>query len=131
MVSDKAGLEIWGEKAKDALLDKLNLFLEQEVFEQLILPTDEQIKSAPRVHCFMTEKRDCWIKAHAVANGRSQTRYLEEQTYSPTIRLESIMLCSLIDALEGCEVTTIDIKGAFLKARVPEDLDLIVKMEGD
>jgi hypothetical protein len=80
----------------------------------------------------MTEKRDGWIKAHAVANGRSQTGYLEEQTYSPTIsRLESIMLCSLIDALEGHEVTTIDIKGAFLKARVPEDLDLIVKMEGD
>jgi hypothetical protein len=46
MVSVKAGLEKWGEKAKDALLDKLNLFLEQEVFEQVILRTDDQIKSA-------------------------------------------------------------------------------------
>jgi len=36
------------------------------------------------------------------------------------------MLCSMIDALEGREIITIDIKGAFLKAHVPRDLDLIV-----
>lgn len=66
-----------------------------------------------------------------MADGRSQTRYLEEQTYSPTGRLESIMLCSLIDAIEGREVFTIDIKGAFLKAKVPEDMELIVKMDGE
>ncbi len=28
-------------------------------------------------------------------------------------------------------MVTIDIKGAFLKAKVPEDLELIVKMEGE
>jgi hypothetical protein len=28
-------------------------------------------------------------------------------------------------------VVTIDIKGAFLKANVPEDLELIVRMEGE
>jgi hypothetical protein len=37
----------------------------------------------------------------------------------------------MIDALEGREIITIDIKGAFLKAHVPKDLDLIVKMDGD
>ena len=41
------------------------------------------------------------------------------------------MLCSLIDALEGRDIITIDIKGAFLKAHVPKELDLIVKMDGD
>jgi len=41
------------------------------------------------------------------------------------------MLCSLIDALEGRDNITIDIKGAFLKARVPKELDLIVKIDGD
>jgi hypothetical protein len=79
----------------------------------------------------MTKKRDGRIKARAVANGRSQVWYLEEQTYSPTVRLESLLLCSLIDALEGHDIITIDIKGAFLKANVPNELDLIVKMDGD
>jgi hypothetical protein len=55
---------------------------------------------------------------------------LEEETYSPTVCLESIMLSSLIDAYEGRHVCTVDIKGAFLKAKVPEDLELIVKMDG-
>jgi hypothetical protein len=30
-----------------------------------------------------------------------QKRYLEEETYSPTVKLESIMLSSLIDVLKG------------------------------
>jgi len=41
------------------------------------------------------------------------------------------MLCSMIDALVGREVITINIKGAFLTAHVAKDLDLIVKMDGD
>jgi hypothetical protein len=56
---------------------------------------------------------------------------MEEETYSPTVRMESIMLSSLIDAHEQRDVATIDIKGAFLKAKVPEDMELIVKMEGE
>jgi hypothetical protein len=79
----------------------------------------------------MTEKHDGRIKARAVADGRSQTRYSKEQNYSPTVKLESIMLCSMIDALEGRYVTTVDIKGAFLKARAPKDLELLVKMDGE
>ena len=53
----------------------------------------------------------------------------EEETYSPTVRLESIMLISLIDAMEHRYVATIDIKGDFLKAKVPDDLELVVKMD--
>jgi len=79
----------------------------------------------------MTEKRDGRIKARAVVDGQSQTRYSEEETYSPAMKLESIMLCSMIDALEGRYVTTVDIKGAFLKAKVPEDIELLVKMDGE
>jgi hypothetical protein len=56
---------------------------------------------------------------------------MEEETYSPTVRLESIMLNGLIDAYEGREVVTIDIKGAFLKVDVPPDMELIVRMEGE
>jgi hypothetical protein len=93
--------------------------------------TDEQRKRALRIHCFLTEKRDGRIKARAVADGRTQKRYTMEETYSPTVKLESIMLCTLIEALEERFVATVDIKGAFLKAKVPEDMELIVKMDGE
>jgi hypothetical protein len=69
MVSVKSGLEKWGDRAKDALLDELNLFVKEKVFEQVITPLEEQKKSALRVHCFMTEKRDGRIKARTVADG--------------------------------------------------------------
>jgi len=130
MLSVKSGLKKWGEKAREAIMSELRLFITEEVFKKVKSPTEEQRRAALRIHCFITEKRDGRIKARAVADGRSQTRYLEEQTYSPTVKLESIMLCSIVDAIEGREVITIDIKGAFLKAKVSEDMELIVKMDG-
>ena len=121
----------WGDRARDALMEELKLFLKEEVFKAVVNPSEDQKKNALRMHCFMVEKRDGWIKARAVADGRTQKRYLEEETYSPIVRLESIMLSTLIDAHENRHVRTVDIKGAFPKATVPEDMDLIVKMEGD
>jgi hypothetical protein len=84
-----------------------------------------------RIHCFLTEKRDGRIKARAVADGRTQQRYTMEETYSPTVKLKSIMSCTLIEALEGRYIATVYIKGAFLKAKVPDDMELIVKMDGE
>jgi hypothetical protein len=112
-------------------LDELRMFLTEEVFAHIKGPTPEQKKRALRVHCFLTEKQDGTVKARAVADGRSQIRYLEGETYSPTVKLESIMLSSLIDAMEHRYVATIDIKGAFLKAKVPDNMELVVKMDGE
>jgi hypothetical protein len=130
-LSVREGLQKFGELGRIAIVEELQLFLDEQVFIFMDSLTDEQKQKALRIHCFLTEKRDGRIKARAVADGRSQKRYLEEETYSPTVRLESIMLCSLIDALEQRYVATIDIKGAFLKAKVPGDLELIVKMDGE
>jgi hypothetical protein len=131
MLSLKAGIKRWGEKAKDAMLDELKLFLSEEVFASLQNPTKKHMENALRIHCFVIEKRDGRIKARAVADGRTQPRYYEEETYSPAVKLESIMLSSLIDAHEGQKVVTVDIKGAFLKAKVPDDMELIVRMDGE
>jgi hypothetical protein len=89
------------------------------------------MEMALRIHVFVVEKRDGRIKARAVANGRTQNQYTEEETYSPTVKLESIMLSSLIDAYEQSNVMTIDIKGAFLNVKVLDDMELIVKMDGE
>ncbi len=58
-------------------------------------------ENAHRMHCFIVEKRDSRIKARAVADRRTQTKYFEEQTYSPTIHLENITLTGLVDEYEG------------------------------
>ena len=68
MSSVKSGLEKWGDRAKDALLNLLNLFIKEKVFEQVIAPLEEQKKTTLRVHCFMTENSDGRITAHAVAD---------------------------------------------------------------
>jgi hypothetical protein len=91
-LSVNAGLKRWGDRAKEALMDELKLFLKENVFEKLNEPNNDQKKSALRMHCFIIEKQDGKIKARAVADGRTQERYMEEETYSPTVRLESIML---------------------------------------
>jgi hypothetical protein len=41
------------------------------------------------------------------------------------------MLSSLIDAFEGRKVVTVDIKGAFLKAKEPKEMELIIRMDGE
>lgn len=131
MLSLKAGIKRWGKKAKDAMLDELKLFLSEEVSASLQNPTRKQMENALRIHCFVIEKCVGRIKARAVADGRTQPRYFEEETYSPMVKLESIMLSSLIDAHERRKVVTVGIKGAFLKAKVPDNMELIVRMDGE
>jgi hypothetical protein len=112
------------------LNNELNLFIKEEVIEKIENIREQQMSNALRMHCFIVEKRDGKIKEWAVADGMTQTQYFEEEAFSPTVRLESIMLSSLVDACEKSYVKTINIKGAFLKAKVLEDLELIVKLEG-
>jgi len=101
------------------------------VFIDVKNPTENQAKKALMIHCFVIEKRYGWIKAQAVADGCGQQRYTKEETYSPTVKLESVFFNAFIDAHEGKHVITIDIKGAFLKAKVPDNLELMVKMTGE
>jgi hypothetical protein len=120
-----------GERAKAVIKDELNMLIKEKVFVEIKNPTDEHIHKALLIHCFVIEKRDGRIKARGVADGRSQQRYTEEETYSPTVKLESILPNAFIDAHEGRHIVTIGIKGVFLKAKVSEEMELILKMSGE
>ncbi len=54
----KAGLQRWGERAREALKNELNLFIQEEVFENIENINEEQKRNALRMHCFIVEKRD-------------------------------------------------------------------------
>jgi hypothetical protein len=102
---------------------ELKQFLNEEVFEEMIAnPTQEQMDKSLWIDFFVVEKRDGRIKARVIAAGKTQTWFLEEETHSPTVRLESTMQSSLFDDIEQCEMVTMDIKGFFLKVKVLEDM---------
>ncbi len=99
-LSVKSGIKKWGEKAREAVRDKLRMFIKERVFKGLRKPMKAQMERALMIHCFIIEKRDRRIKARAVADGKMQQRYTEEETNSPTVRLESLMMSCMIDAFE-------------------------------
>jgi len=129
-LSVHAGVNKWGDKEREVTRDELKMLTKEEVLKEMKKPAVEKRKNALMIHCFVKEKCDGRIKERAAADGRSQQRYTEEETYSPTVKLESIMLNEFVDAFEERHIVTVGIKGAFLKATVPENMEIMVKMTG-
>ena len=88
---------------------------------------------------FLKEKHDGSIKARGCADGQSQRDYMtKNETSSPMVSLEAMMLSCATDAKEGRHVAVTDIPGAFLNADMDQDVhmllegtiaELIVKLE--
>ena len=70
------------------------------------------------------------IKGRGCADGRKQWDWLsKEDTLLPTVSTEGIMLSCMIDAMEGREVATSDITGAFLQTDYDKG-NIHIKLEG-
>ena len=70
------------------------------------------------------------IKGRGCADGRKQRDWLsKEDASSPTVSTEGLMLSCMIDTMEGREVATADIPGAFLQIDYDKG-DIHIKMEG-
>mmetsp|Transcript_11837 Transcript_11837/g.17121 ORF Transcript_11837/g.17121 Transcript_11837/m.17121 type:complete len:448 (-) Transcript_11837:440-1783(-) len=83
--------------------------------------TPQELKKSLDSLIFLTEKRDRKIKACTCANGSTQRPYtLKEESTSPTTMTESLLLTSVIDAEENCDVMTLDIPNAFVQTQMPE-----------
>ena len=77
---------------------------------------------------FLKMKRCGRIKGLGCADGRKQRVYIsKEDSSSPTVTTEGMMLSCILDAMEGRDVATVDIPGEFLHA----DMDDIVNMQLD
>ena len=69
------------------------------------------------------------IKGQECVDGRKQRTWLSNKhTNSPTVFTEDLMLSCMIDIMEGHDVATDDIPGAFLKTDYNEG-DIYIKME--
>uniref|UniRef100_A0A7S2W0X4 Reverse transcriptase Ty1/copia-type domain-containing protein n=1 Tax=Eucampia antarctica TaxID=49252 RepID=A0A7S2W0X4_9STRA len=79
---------------------------------------------------FLKKKRSGIIKGRGCADGRKQRLYLNKDDVSaPTVATEALLITCLVDALEGRDVATVDIPGAFMQADIERD-DIHMKLEG-
>jgi hypothetical protein len=78
---------------------------------------------------FIKEKRCGKIKGSRCAIGRSQRKYMsKEETSSPAVATEALILTCVIDASEGRDVATCDMPGAFMRSVMKGKV--VMKLEG-
>jgi hypothetical protein len=76
---------------------------------------------------FVKKKRAGQIKAHKVAGGNKQRDFInKENASSPTVAMESVLLTSLVDAQENCDVAIVDIPNAFIQMAMEDDEDKVI-----
>ncbi len=91
--------------------------------------TATERKGALRYLMFLKEKRCGTIKGRGCADGRPQRDYMTKQeTSSPTVATEALMLTCVVDAIEGRDVATCDIPGAFMQSDMKGKV--VMKLEG-
>jgi hypothetical protein len=126
----KAGIKKHGQVTIDALFreflqpNDLGVFLAQDGNKL----TRKEKRGALLAINFIKEKRCDKIKGRTIADGRPQRElYMKEETSSPTVSTDALMMSILIDAKESRDVATADVAGAYLHAEM-KDFTLL-KME--
>ena len=83
--------------------------------------TQQEIDEALPMHCFISEKRTGDVKGRSCADGRTQRESTtREESASPTVSQDAVMITAAIDALEGRDVMTGDIPNAFIQTDLPQ-----------
>ena len=124
------GLKVFGTSGTEAVLQELVQLHKKEVIEPVHYKdlTQEQRTLILPYLMFLKEKRTGQIKGRGCADGRKQRTVMsKEESSSPTVANESVLLTCTIDAFENRDVATVDIPGAFLHA----DMDGIVHLRID
>jgi hypothetical protein len=133
--SVRKGLREHGADAYKAIVAELRQLLSEKKALKPVHRADlsaRQLKRTIRSLMFLKAKFDGLgrfekIKARLVANGKQQDRALYPDTFSPTVGLQSVLMCLTMAAKENRTVCAIDIGGAYLNAeRVCEEGDEIV-----
>ena len=129
----KQGIKVFGKKVEAAVRKELQQFHYRRVI-QFKKPQDfsyEQRRKSLAYLMFMKLKsNEFTIKGRGCADGRKQRDWLsKEDTSSPTVSTEYIMLSCMIDTMEGREVATADIPGALLQTDYGKG-DIHIKLEG-
>eukprot|EP00978_Attheya_sp_CCMP212_P048586 scaffold546300_cov122-Attheya_sp.AAC.1 len=114
----KKGIKLFGQGGVDAVLAELKQLHDRKCLEP---KSDDDMSEQDRERSleylmFLKKKSSGQIKGRGCADGRKQREYTtKEESSSPTVAIESVMLTSVIDAKEERDVATVDIPGAFMQ----------------
>ena len=128
----KAGIRRYGDAARDAMRAEFRQLDQKGVFEPIMAQALTRETRAQALRCInlIKEKRCGKIKGRTCADGRPQRKlYERSETSSPTASSDAIMLTLAIDALEGRDVATADVAGAYLNAEMNDYV--LMRLEGE
>ena len=78
--------------------------------------SDKEKQMVLESHILVTKKRDGQVKGRQVSGGNKQRNFIEkEDSSSPTVATESVLLSATIDAMEKREVCVVKIPNAFVQ----------------
>jgi hypothetical protein len=128
----QAGIKKHGSKAVDALLAEFCQLDDKAVFNPIVATelTSEQKRAPLRAVNLIKEKRCRKLKGRTCSDGRPQQGlYDKQQTASPTVSTDALMISLTIDSFERKDVATADVAGAYLNA----DMDdfVLLKLTGN
>ncbi|VEU34053.1 unnamed protein product [Pseudo-nitzschia multistriata] len=129
----KEGIRRFGTEGVEAVLKELKQLHDRGVVSALDPKhmTREMVAQALPYLMFLKRKRDTSIKGRGCADGRRQREYIrKEDAASPTVSLYALVLSCVINAIEGRDVATVDIPGAFLQTPMPEGEDVYIRLDG-
>jgi hypothetical protein len=126
-LSLKAGLKEWGKKRSKAAHSEMKQLHLRKTFKpkhwQELSKAQRQTVLDP--HMFLKLKRDGKIKGRTVAGGNKKRDCIsKEDSSSPTVTKESVLISCIIDAEEHMDVTVVDIPKAGVQTRVENEKDM-------
>ena len=134
-VSVKQALQKFPYKAIKSIYSELKQMEDMEVWEVQNPKhlTKSRMKSAIRSSMFLREKftpdgKFEKLKSRLVAGGHMQDRTIYEDISSPTVSTSSAFMIAAIAASESREVATVDIKGAYLNAKM-KGHEILMKLD--
>ena len=124
-ISLQRGLKDYKATAQASLEQEVRQLVDKNVWKPMAMSelTLEEKKSMIRSSVFFKEKHDennqfMKLKARLVAGGDQQCVDSIHDKSSPTVSTENILMILAIAAIEGREVQSIDIEGAYLEASI-------------
>ena len=117
------GIDKFKQKGYDSAKNKMKQLHDRDCWKPISIQGMSKTEKAKALESliFLVEKKSGTIKARHCANGSKQRKWMDtEETASPTVMTESVMLTATLEAEEQRDVATFDIPNAFIQTHVDE-----------
>ena len=130
----KAAIKTWGNDAITAAESEMKQLHWRNSFRPVKWSelSEKQRLMVLESHIFMKMKKTGEIKGRTVAGGNKQRGYIDkEESSSPTVATESVIITAMVDAEEEREVAVIDVPNAFIQTVVEDQTKrVIIRIRG-